>query len=97
MVIDNGTVIGLGLGIVFLVLICLIIIITVLGLIMRKANAKSVRAKAVADSPTQVPTSQTQVPDIPNKAEFIAAVSAAVAEETGTDVSRIRIHKIEKV
>ena len=29
--------------------------------------------------------------------EFVAAVSVVVAEECGTDVSRIRIHKIEKV
>lgn len=93
MVIDNGTVIGLGLSIVFLVLVCLIIIITVLGAIMRKADSKKVKAEAAAPAPVQQKVSA----DIPNKAEFIAAVSAAVAEETGTDVSRIRIHKIEKI
>ena len=93
MVIDNGTVIGLGLSIVFLVLICLIIIITVLGVIMRKADSKKVKAEAATPAPAQQKVST----DIPNKAEFIAAVSAAVAEETGTDVSRIRIHKIEKI
>ena len=85
MQIDNSTVIFLGLGIVFMGLVCLIIIITVLGAIMKRADKK----KAAAEAPAQTV--------IPNKSEFVAAVSVAVAEECGTDVSRIRIHKIEKV
>ena len=91
--VDNGTVIALGLGIVFMGLIFLIIIITILGAILKRADKKKAQSSAsVAAAP-----SAAAAPQIQNKGEFVAAVSAAVAEETGTDVSRIRIHKIEKV
>ncbi len=93
MQIDNSTVIFLGLGIVFMGLICLIIIITVLGAIMKRADKK--KAAQTAAPAVQAPAPAAAV--IPNKPEFVAAVSVAVAEENGTDVSRIRIHKIEKV
>jgi len=33
---------------------------------------------------------------IPNRAEFVAAVSAAIAEASGTDASAIRILSIKK-
>lgn len=93
MQIDNSTVIFLGLGIVFMGLVCLIIIITVLGAIMKRANKKKAAAEPAAAAAAAAPAQTV----IPNKSEFVAAVSVAVAEENGTDVSRIRIHKIEKV
>ena len=34
--------------------------------------------------------------EIPNRAEFVAAVSAAIAEASGTDASAIRILSIKK-
>lgn len=34
---------------------------------------------------------------IPNRGELVAAVSAALAEELGTDISRIRIHSLRPV
>ena len=91
---DVATVVFLGLGIVFMGLVAVIVLITVVGAIMRKANAKS-KAKAPAAAPAAAPAPQAV--NIPNKQEFIAAVSAAIAEESGTDVTRIRIHKIERV
>ena len=90
--VDNGTVIALGLGIVFMGLIFLIIIITILGAILRRADAKKAQTAAPAAA-----APAAAAPQIQNKSELVAAVSAAVAEETGTDASRIRIHKIEKV
>ena len=93
MQIDNSTVIFLGLGIVFMGLVCLIIIITVLGAIMKRADKKKAAAEPVAAAAAAAPAQTV----IPNKSEFVAAVSVAVAEDCGTDVYRIRIHKIEKV
>ena len=93
MQIDNSTVILLGLGIVFLGLICLIVIIYVVGAIMKRANKKKAAAEPAAAAAAAAPAQTV----IPNKSEFVAAVSVAVAEDCGTDVSRIRIHKIEKV
>ena len=34
---------------------------------------------------------------IPNRQEFIAAVAAAIAEEMGTEVSKIRILSVKKI
>ena len=93
MQIDNSTVILLGLGIVFLGLICLIVIIYVVGAIMKRADKKKAAAEPAAAAAVAAPAQTV----IPNKSEFVAAVSVAVAEDCGTDVSRIRIHKIEKV
>ncbi len=35
--------------------------------------------------------------EIPNRQEFIAAVSAAIAEELGEDVSAIRITSVKRI
>ena len=94
--IDNGIVVALGLCIVFAGLISLIIVISIMGAIMKKSSKKKAEAEAAASSVSAAPAVAVSA-EIPNKAEFIAAVAAAVAEEEGADVSRIRIHKIEKV
>ena len=91
---DVATVVFLGIGIVFIGLVAVIVLITVVGAIMRKADAKS-KAKAASAAVPQAAV--TQAVEIPNKQEFIAAVSAAIAEDSGTDITRIRIHKIERV
>ena len=48
--------------------------------------AAAVNAPAVANAQT-----------IPNRGELVAAISAALAEELGTEVSAIRIHSIKRV
>jgi len=35
--------------------------------------------------------------EIPNRPEFVAAVSAAIAEELGTDINKIQIVSIKKI
>ena len=47
--------------------------------------------------PAPVPTPAPAAGDVPNRQELIAAVSAALAEELGTDVSGIRILSFRKV
>ena len=52
------------------------------------ASAALAAAPAVANA---------QAEPIANKQEFIAAVSAAIAEDMGTDISAIRIKSIKKI
>ncbi len=82
---------GLGIGTVFVGLICLILLCYVVGFFCKgtaKKEAPKETAPAVAPAAPAV---------IPNKQELLAAISAAVAEELGTDVSAIRITSFKKL
>ncbi len=85
-------VIGLGLGTVFIGLICIIIICYIMGIVVRlieKPKAKAVTAPA--------PVMTADDLSVTNRGEFIAAVSATIAEESGTDASGIRIVSLKKL
>jgi sodium pump decarboxylase gamma subunit len=92
--ISSGTVILMGMGTVFFGLICLIFICKIMGAVFGKISKKP--AETPVSTPTATPVSVAQEP-IQNKGELVAAISAAVAESMGTDVSKIRIHSIKKV
>ena len=77
----------MGMGTVFFGLICLIVLTTLLG---RICGRKQQAAPAAAIS---APAAAPAV----NQQELIAAVSAAIAEELGTDITGIRILSIKKV
>ena len=81
-----GMVILLGVGIVFLGLICLVIV----GLIGKATNRSKKKKEEI------VPAAAKEE-EIPDRQEFVAAVSAAIAEELGTDVSAIRILSIKRM
>jgi len=89
MQVSNLFVCLMGMGVTFVGLTCLIFLTGVMGKICRKFS-KPVE-KAVAQAPA------APADGIPNRGEVIAAVSAAVAEELGTDVSAIRIHSFKKI
>ena len=55
---------------------------------------KAVETKA-APVPAAAPAARTD--EIPNRPEFVAAVSAAIAEELGTDINKIQIVSIKKI
>ena len=77
----------MGMGTVFFGLICLIVLTTLLG---RVCGQKQQSAPAtVSPAPAAVSAGDQQ--------ELIAAVSAAIAEELGTDITGIRILSIKKV
>ena len=78
----------MGMGTVFFGLICLIVLTTLLG---RVCGQKQQAAPAAAAVP--VPAAAPAV----NQQEMIAAVSAAIAEDLGTDITGIRILSIKKV
>ena len=84
-----GMVILLGVGIVFLGLICLVIVCSIFGLIGKATNRSKKKKEEI------IPAAAKEE-EIPDRQEFVAAVSAAIAEELGTDVSAIRILSIKR-
>ena len=75
----------MGIGTVFFGLICLIALVWVLGKLFRGVDdAPSAPAKAAKSAPS-------------NSGEILAAISAAIAEELGTDVSAFRIVSVKKL
>jgi len=95
----SGFVCIMGIGTVFVGLICLIVLCTIMSKICKvlegavKQPAAPAAAQAAAPAPAAVPVNA----EIPNRQQFVAAVSAAIAEDMGTDVSGIRIVSIKRV
>ncbi len=84
----------IGVAAVFAVLICIIILCKVIGLLC--GNAKKAEKQQKVEKVNAAPVAATAQP-IENRQQIIAAVSAAVAEELGTDVSAIRILSFKKI
>ncbi|MBE7060873.1 MAG: hypothetical protein E7389_08645 [Ruminococcaceae bacterium] len=79
----------IGIATVFVGLICIILICKIMGAVCSALIKEKPLTQAV--SPAQGSG------DIPNKQEFIAAVSAAIAEDMGTDIGGIRILSVKKL
>ena len=77
----------MGMGTVFFGLVCLIVLTTLLGRVCGQKQQSA--PAAVSPAPAAVSAGDQQ--------ELIAAVSAAIAEELGTDITGIRILSIKKV
>ena len=86
---------AMGMGIVFIGLICLIVLIKILGKVSELALSKEAAPAPVAMAAAPVAAPAADV--IPNRGELVAAVSAALAEELGTDATAIRIVSIKRV
>ena len=87
---QNWFVVVMGLVTVFVVLILIIGLCWLLGLACRGSSKKEELQAAAAAAPAQESS-------IPNRAEFLAAVSAAIAEASGTDASRSCKNILRKV
>ena len=87
--VSNLFVVCLGIGVVFLGLICIVILCKILSAIVNLGQNKIKTQPTVATATAPKP--------IENRQEIIAAVSAAVAEELGTDISAIRILSFKKI
>ena len=83
------TVAALGIGTVFFGLICIIFICKLFGMICAPRK-KSPKAEGVTASVTGALTDEEKGP-------ILAAVSAVIAEELGTDVSAIKIHSFKRI
>ncbi len=79
----------MGMGTVFFGLICLILLTSAMGRILSRNQASAAPTDAAAAS---VPTG-----DAPLQPEVVAAISAAIAENLGTDITGIRITSIKKL
>lgn len=84
--IQDWFVVVMGIATVFIALILIIGLCYLLALICKDRGNKKEAVSAPASEET-----------IPNRAEFVAAVSAAIAEFSGTDASAIRILSIKKL
>ncbi len=89
--IANWFVAVMGIGVVFIGLVCIIVLCSIMSAVIR-AFEKNKKPAAVA-APA-APVAKAAAP-IANRGEFIAAVSVAIAEELGTDVSAIRIVSVK--
>ena len=89
--IPNWMVIVMGIGTVFIGLICIIILCKIMGALFGGAQKTK---KSSADDKV-APAVQNAV--IENRQEIIAAVTAAVAEDMGKDVSAIRVVSFKKL
>jgi len=81
----------MGMGIVFFGLICLIALTMIMGSLVSRFAPPAVPASAASAS-----APAAAVPEA-NRQEIAAAVSAAIAEELGTDITGIRILSMKKL
>ena len=89
----NTFVVAMGIGTVFFGLICIIILSSLMSAICTKLGKKNAAAPAAAPAVPAAPA----VDVIPNSQAMIAAISAAVAEDMGTDPAGIRILSVKKM
>ena len=75
----------MGIGTVFVGLVCLIVLTMLMG-----------RALKGSPKPAPAPVAAPAAPET-NREELVAAISAALAEELGTDITGIRILSMKKV
>lgn len=87
-------VVVMGVGIVFIGLICIVVLCSIMSKIVRLLERNTAPA---APAQTQAPAAVQAAEPIANRQELVAAISAALAEELGTDVSAIRILSLKKV
>ena len=76
-----------GMGTVFFGLICIIVLCYIMGAIFQNVGKKAAAPAAEA----------APVAEVPNRQAVIAAVSAVLAEEMGTDVKGLRILSFKKL
>ncbi len=90
----------LGMGVVFLGLVCIVILCSLVSFLCRKALGDGKNdAPAAAHAPVAPAASVAPAPAAPiaNRSKIVAAVSAVIAEELGTDVSAIRVKSFKKI
>ena len=77
----------MGMGTVFFGLVCLIVLTTLLGRV--SGRTQQAAPAAAISTPAAAPAV--------NQQELIAAISAAIAEDLGTDITGIRILSVKKL
>ena len=90
----DSFVVVLGIGTVFFGLICLVLLCKIIGLFCGAAVKKEEKTDTIANSSA---TAVNTARPIENRQEIIAAISAVIAEELGTDISALRIISFKKI
>lgn len=93
---DDWFVVAMGIGVVFLGLVLLIAACVLMSCIVRLTTGAKGEQSA-AQTPVAAPAAAPAPADIPNRQQTVAAISAAIAEQMGKDVSAIRILSIKKL
>ncbi len=91
---STSFVVILGIATVFVGLIGLVILCKILGILCNLSNVKD-NAKNSVSTKSEAAVKENNV--IENRQEIIAAVSAAIAEDLGADISAIRIISFKKI
>ncbi len=86
----------MGIAIVMIGLTCLILLCVLMSKVYQLL-AKDGEKKAASPKDTSLVAVPSVSATIPNKGELVAAISVALAEEIGADISAIRIHSIRRV
>ena len=92
MEISNTFVVVLGIGVVFVGLICIVLLCKIVSAFCMLGEGKRQDSTAPVSN-----AAAAKAQPIQNRQEIIAAVSACVAEELGTDISAIRILSFKKI
>ena len=88
-------VIFMGIGVVFFGLICIVLICMIMGKIAQKLESKTPSVGTAPAPSAAAPVGDAISPE--KRRELIAAISAVIAEELGTDVSAIRVTSFRKI
>ncbi len=86
--------VAMGIGTVFIGLVCIVILCMVTSLFFKSKEKGTKEGDVSAPAATAVPAAPAV---IENRQEIIAAVTAAVAEEMGTEVSALRVVSFKKL
>ncbi|MGM9624246.1 MAG: OadG family transporter subunit [Eubacteriales bacterium] len=100
--VSNAFTVVMGIGTVFIGLICIILLIKLMSVVLSSSGATQTASSApAAAAAPAAPAAADPAPavsgTIENRAELIAAVCAAAAEEMGTDVSALRVVSFKKI
>lgn len=89
MELSNTFVVLMGLSIVFIGLICIVFLCKLMSLFCKRIPAESLPPVSTSSASDELSG--------PNRQELIAAISAVIGEELGTDVSGIKVCYIKKM
>ena len=88
---SNLFVVCMGIGTVFTALVILVVLCSLMSKIVMVAERT--KEDKIQDAVSELPDTT----EIENRGMLVAAISAAIAEELGTDVSAIRIVSLKRV
>ncbi|MDP4119310.1 MAG: hypothetical protein Q8873_09035 [Bacillota bacterium] len=103
--VDLGEVLRIyGTGTVFVGIVCIIATFIICKVLIKRqlkeeivAELKTTVVKTTTTAETKTAYEAKKVVEIPDRQKFIAAVSAVIAENMGTDISAIRILSVKKL